>query len=254
MDWNGISEIRFSGLTNFSKLFSDRNLRIVFGNTLIYSGIGTFVQVGLGLFLAILVRQVKKSNLIRVLLFTPTVISSVAMSQTFKNILGISPDGPINSLLGAIGLEHLRTAFLSSHTVTLPVIALVDSFRYCGLYMVVFYTAFASIDSSVVESALIDGANNLQKLLYVQIPMMRVVIFNCIVLALMGTLKGFEGSFIMTNGGPGFASELLATYMYKTTFTNMDYGYGSVLGLVIAFSCVIVFSLLNNFLGRKIEE
>lgn len=252
MNWNGIREITFAGLDNFAKLFSDRNLRTVLGNTVIYSGISTVCQIGFGLCLAILVRQVKKNqNLVRVLLFTPTVISGVAMSQTFKNILSISPDGPVNALLGAIGLEHLRTAFLAHGTITLPVLALVDSFRYCGLYMVVFYAAFASLDASVSESALIDGASNWQKLIYVQLPMMRKIIINSVVLVLIGTFKGFEGSYIMTNGGPGYASELMATYMYKTTFTSMDYGYGSVLGLIIALSCVVLFSLVNVLTRQK---
>lgn len=252
MNWNGITDMTFTGLGNYAKMFNDTTLRTVLINTLIYAAIATLLQVGVGMCLAILVQQVHKGqNLIRALLFMPVVISSMAMSQTFKKLLAISPDGVVNALLSLLGLSHLRTSFLADTDITLFVVAIVDSFRFWGLYMVVFYTALTAIDREVIEGSEIDGANKLQTLFYVKLPMIRGIIINCIVLVSIGTLKAFEGPYILTNGGPGYTSELMATYMYKTAFNNMDYGYGSALSILIVIVCLVIFGLINRLTRQK---
>lgn len=252
MDWNGITEMKFVGLKNYAKMFRDPNLITCLLNSLKYAAVGTVCQVGGGLVLAILVQQIKRGqNITRVVLFTPVVISGMAMSQTFKKLLSISPDGVVNAVLGAVGLADLRTPFLADMDLTLWVVAIAEAYRFWGLYMVVFHSAFTSIDSEVIEAASIDGAGYWKTLLYVRLPLIRPVIINCIVLAVVGTLKAFEGPFVLTNGGPGYASELMATYMYKTAFNNMEYGYGSALSLIIVVECIVIFGLINALTKQK---
>lgn len=251
-NWNGISEITFAGLDNYIKMFKDPNLGQVLLNTLLYSLTATVFQVGGGLLLAILVTKVKKgNNILRVLLFTPVVISSMAMAQTFKKILSINPDGVVNALLGAIGLPQLKMAFLADMNITLFVLAIIESLRFAGLYMVVFYTAFISIDKEVLEAASIDGASGTQTMLRVQIPIIRAVIINCLVLAVVGTLKAFDGPYIMTNGGPGYATELMSIFMYKRAFNMMDYGYGSALAVLMTVLCIVAYRLLDRLTREK---
>ena len=134
---------------------------------------------------------------------------------------------------------------------TLWVVAIAEAYRFWGLYMVVFHSAFTSIDSEVIEASSIDGAGYWKTLLYVRLPLIRPVIINCIVLAVIGTLKALGGPFVLTNGGPGYASELMATYMYKTAFNNMEYGYGSALSLIIVVECIAIFGLINALTKRK---
>ena len=252
MEWNGITSMNFTGLKNYAKMFRDPNLLTCLLNSLKYSAVGTVFQVGGGLVLAILVQQIRKGqNLARVVLFTPVVISGMAMSQTFKKILAISPDGVVNAFLGAVGLSQLKTAFLADMNLTLWVVAIAESYRFWGLYMVVFHSAFASIDNEIIEAASIDGANYWKTLVHVRLPLIRGVIINCVVLAVIGTLKAFEGPFILTNGGPGYASELMATYMYKTAFNNMEYGYGSALSLIIVVECILIFGIISTLTRQK---
>jgi raffinose/stachyose/melibiose transport system permease protein len=247
MNWNGISKMKFAGFGNYAKMFKDPNLLTVIFNSLRYTFIGTICQVGGGMVLAILVQQMTKGrNLFRVIFFTPVVISSMAMSQTFKKFLSISPDGVINAALGAIGLAELKTAFLADMNLTLWIVAIVESYRFCGLYLVIFYAAFTGIDHEIIEAATIDGAKGWQIYAYIRFPMIRGIITSCITLAVTGTLKAFDGPFILTNGGPGYASELIALYMYKTAFNSMDYGYGSVLGLLVVLLCLASFSLIEK--------
>ena len=252
MDWNGITAMKFAGISNFKKLFSDRDLLTCFTNNLKYSAVATLFQVGGGLILAMLLQQIKKGqNLLRVLLFTPTVISGMAMSQTFKKLLAISPDGAINALLGTLGLSQLKTAFLSDMNITLYVVAIVESIRFCGLYMVVFHAAFTAIGKNVLESAAIDGAGSWQTMFHIQLPMIRGTIINCVMLAIIGTLKAFEGPFVLTNGGPGWATELMSTYIYKTAFNSSNYGYASVLSLFLVVECVLAYGVVNRLTRRK---
>lgn len=252
MDWNGITEMKYAGFRNFKKLFSDRDLITCFTNNLKYSAVATVFQVGGGLILAVLLQCVKKGqNLLRVLLFTPTVISGMAMSQTFKKLLAISPDGVVNALLGAIGLSNLKTAFLADMDITLYVVAIVESIRFCGLYMVVFHAAFSSIGRDVIEAAAIDGSTNWKTMIHIQLPMIKGTIINCVMLAIIGTLKAFEGPFVLTNGGPAWATELMSTYIYKTAFNSSNYGYASVLSLFLVVECIIAYGIINRLTRQK---
>lgn len=253
VDWNGIGEMKFTGLNNYLKMFKDSNLLTCVTNTLKYSLVGTICQVGGGLFLAILVQTVQKGrNLIRVLLFSPVVISGMAMAQTFKKLLAINPDGVVNAFLSGLGLP--KVAFLANVDITLYVVALCEAFRFCGLYMVVFYAAFTSIDKEILEASSIDGAGFWKQLFFIRLPLIRGIMVNSIVLALVGTLKAFEGPFVLTNGGPGYTSELLATYMYKTAFNKMDYGYGSALSILLVLLCITVYLVINIITKRKEES
>ncbi|MDR1549367.1 MAG: sugar ABC transporter permease [Hungatella sp.] len=251
-NWNGISEITFVGFDNYVKMFKDPNLGMVLLNTLLYSATATIFQVGGGLFLAVLVSRVKKgSSLLRVLLFTPVVISSMAMAQTFKKLLSINPDGVVNALLEAIGLSQFKMAFLADMHITLFVLAIIESLRFAGLYMVVFYTALVAIDKEVLEASSIDGASGIQSLFRIQFPMISGIIINCLVLAVVGTLKAFDGPYIMTNGGPGYSTELLSIYMYKRAFNMMDYGYSSALAVLMVIICIAAYRLLDRMTREK---
>lgn len=251
-NWNGISEITFAGLANYVKMLKDPNLGEVLRNTFLYSFTATIFQVGGGMFLAVLVTQIKKGgNLLRVLFFTPVVISSMAMAQTFKKLLSINPDGVVNALLKALGLAQFRMPFLADIHITLYVLAIIESLRFAGLYMVVFYTALVSIDKEVVEAAAIDGASGRQTLFHIKFPLIRGVIINCVVLAIVGTLKAFDGPYIMTNGGPGYSTELLSIYMYKRAFNMMDYGYSSALAVLMAIICVLAYRILDRWSREK---
>jgi raffinose/stachyose/melibiose transport system permease protein len=252
MSWTGISKMRFIGFDNFTRMFNDNILFTVLIHSLKFTAASTVLQIGGGLILAILVLQLKHGqNFTRVLLFTPVVISSMAMSQTFRQLLSISPDGVVNAVLGFIGLAQLKTAFLADMKLTLWVVAAVDSYKFCGLYLVIFYAAFIAIDNEIIEAATIDGAKGWQLYVYIRLPMIRGIIVSSVVLVVTGTLKAFEGPFILTNGGPGYASELIALYMYKKAFSSMEFGYGSALSLLVVFLCIASFTVINKLTKQK---
>jgi raffinose/stachyose/melibiose transport system permease protein len=135
--------------------------------------------------------------------------------------------------------------------VTLFVVALVEAYKYSGLYLVIFYAAFRAIDSNIVEAAVIDGANSWQMYFFIKLPIISPVIVSSIILVINGTLKSFDIPFILTNGGPGYTSELMASYMYKAAFSTMDYGYGSALSILIVIVCAVVVGLVSYLAKPK---
>ena len=114
--------------------------------------------------------------------------------------------------------------------------------------------ALIGVPDELGEAALIDGASTWQEYLYVRIPYIKpVIIANCL-LVLNGSLRSFEFSYLLTHGGPGNASELMTTYMYKQAFSSMKYGYGSSVAIMIVIICMVVGMLFRKFTGGGDDE
>lgn len=246
--WNGITQMRFIGLDNYrTMLLEDKTLWMTFRNNLVYVGVNVVMQVGLGMLVALLLNQINVfRNLFKTLYFTPAIISSVAICQVFSKALSIEPMGIVNALFHGMGLEHMVRAWLSDKNWALVIVSFVEGYRYIGLYMVILYSALISLPGDVIEAARIDGANPVQMFLKIKFPLIRGVFGVAVIMVVNGTMKGFDVPYILTNGGPGKLSELVATYMYKTAFLSSKFGYGSAVAVFIAIECLVMVLLLKR--------
>lgn len=138
-------------------------------------------------------------------------------------------------------------AWLAEVNTALAAVSIPEGWRFTGMYMVIFYAALVSLDPSVYEAAKVDGASELQILFKIKMPLIRDIILLTLTMCLTGALRGFDIPFLLTSGGPGNASELMSTYMYKKAFSSNQYGYGSALAVFI-----IVESILAVYLIRKV--
>jgi raffinose/stachyose/melibiose transport system permease protein len=239
--WNGLGKQVFVGFGNYLQMLRDKVFVEAFFNTLFFSVVGSVVQLLAGMAMAVSLLAIRKfRNLIRVAYFVPAVVSSVAIAQIFGQVLAVQPEGLVNALLGAVGLGQYKAAFLSEPRLTLLIVTLVDAYKFCAIYMAIYYSALISIDSEMLDASLVDGANWLQQLLLVRIPAIRATIAVTIVLVVSGTLKGFDVSFVLTGGGPGASSELVSTYLYKSLFNASNFGYGSAIAVFLAIECLLV--------------
>ena len=222
-DWSGVGEKVFVGLKNYIELLTqDEVFRATVWHTLIYTVINVAIQVFGGLLFAILLSRIKKG---RVALQTLYYIPSLKFME-----------------------------WISNPQISLYVTAFVEAYKYLGLYMVIFYAALIGVPDELGEAALIDGASTWQEYLYVRIPYIKpVIIANCL-LVLNGSLRSFEFSYLLTHGGPGNASELMTTYMYKQAFSSMKYGYGSSVAIMIVIICMVVGMLFRKFTGGGDDE
>lgn len=251
-NYSGIGEMKFIGLSNYQKMFSNSAFRKAIGNNIWLMLGGTTIQMVVGLGLAIILSNIRKfANTLRVVYFVPCIISSAAICQIFAKLFSITPEGVIPAIMKLLGMTPI--AFLSSSKWALAIVIILDSYKFVGMHMIIFYTALMDIDGAVVEAAIIDGCGWWKMHTQVKIPMIMNIIIAELVILVNGTLKAFDVSYILTGGGPGTATELVSTYMYKTAFTMTKFGLGSSMAVFLAVESLIAVGIVR-FVGNKLQE
>lgn len=199
------------------------------------------LQVLGGLLIAIFLSRIVHFRAgLQTLYYIPVIISTVAICQIFSKLLSVTPPGVVNSFLGAIRPEWLNLEWISNPHISLAVAAFVEGYKYCGLYMVIFYAALIGVPKELSEAATIDGASVFRQYWNINLPYIKPVIISNLILVLNGSMRSFDISYLLTKGGPGNTSELMATYMYKQAFTSMKFGYGCAVSVAIIILCLLV--------------
>lgn len=247
MKWNGIGEKTFVGFDNYILMFKDKVFYTAFTNNLIYLVIVVVIQLSIGLLFAVLLTYLKKRvTLVKTLYYVPGIVTTVAVAQMFRSIYSTQPVGLLNQFLDTIGLHGLATSWLTNLSTVLTSVSAPEGWRFIGMYMVIFYAALISLDPEVYEAAKIDGASELQILFKIKIPLIKDILLLTLTMCLTGALRGFDIPFLLTGGGPGNASELMSTYMYKQAFSNNNFGYGSALAVFIIIESILVVALIRG--------
>ena len=216
VSWQGIGPQNYVGFSNYLRLFRDPVMWESFFNNLIYVVIVVAMQLLIGLLFAVLLTYMQKNvTIVKTLYYIPCIITTVAVGQMFRSMYATQPEGLFNIMLSAIGLGDLVRSWLADVDTVLVAVSLPEGWRFTGMYMVIYYAALISIDSEVSEAAIIDGASKWTTLWKIKIPMIKPVIILTLTMCITGALRGFDIPYLLTNGGPGNASELMSTYMYK---------------------------------------
>lgn len=247
-NWDGFATSTFIGFDNYKAMFKDLQVRQAIKNTFFMMFLACAVQVGLGLLLAIIVDHVSKgAKFFKTVYFFPIVISATAIGVMFKLFYAYD-GGPLNNLLLRFGKEPVNwlSYEMALGSVSVPII-----WQYVGFYFVILLTAINGIPQSLYESAYLDGITGITKTIYITIPLIWDMIKVCLVLAITGSLKVFDMVFVITRGGPMSATELLGTYMYKRTFFDNRFGYGSTIAVFIVFLGIVVSSVVNRVLRSE---
>ncbi|WP_324668887.1 carbohydrate ABC transporter permease [Geochorda subterranea] len=255
-EWNGIFEMEFVGLQNYVRLFTrDTVFWQSLFNSAVFVAINLFIQLVIGLLLASLLTYVSRvRETIKTLYFVPSVITTVAIAYMFQKLYSYEPLGLINLLLTKLGLEHLATPWLSNLKTALVAVSVPEGWRFMGFYMIILYAALIAVPKEMEEAARIDGGTEWNVFRYVRFPTIRPVFVTTMIMATTYTLRGFDIPYLLTNGGPGHATELVTTYMYKTAFTNLDFGYASTIAVFIVMECVLAVALILRFRRAEGEE
>ena len=256
MEWGGIGDKVFVGLDNYVKMFHDPVFYTAFINNLIYLLIVVGMQLSIGLFFAILLTYMTKYvTLVKTLYYVPCIITTVAITQLFRSMYSVEPMELLNQFLEAVGLGGMVTSWLADVGTVLAAVSIPEGWRFTGMYMVIFYAALVSLDPSVYEAAKVDGASEMQILFKIKLPLIKDIILLTLTMCLTGALRGFDIPFLLTSGGPGNASELMSTYMYKKAFSSNQYGYGSALAVfIIIESILVVYTLRKLFTSKEEKE
>ncbi len=251
-DYSGIGAMKFSGINNYLKIFKNSSFRIAIRNNIWLMLGGTCIQMIVGLGLAIILSNIRRfASTLRVVYFVPCIISSMAICQIFAKMFSITPEGVIPGIMKLFGMTPI--AFLSDVKWALAIVIILDSYKFIGMHMIIFYTALMDIDESVVDAAIIDGCGLWKMYTKVKIPMIINIIVAELVILVNGTLKAFDVSYILTGGGPGTATELVATYMYKTAFTMTKYGQASAMAVFLAVESLLAVGIVR-LVGNKLQQ
>lgn len=240
----------FIGLENFQRLFTDAIITKSLVNTLILLVGCLIVEVGFALVLAVLVDSVTKGfRFFRMVFFFPVVISGAAIGLMFYLVFQYDY-GMLNNILVAFGAEKIVwiTEKSAMFLVLIPVL-----WQYVGFYFVIFLTAIASVPTDIYESAMLDGITGFKKTIYITIPMIKNVIATSLGLVVAGSLKVFDIVYVMTNGGPLDASQLLSTYQYQQAFVYYNQGYASSISVFIIILGLIIYMITTKLAQSKDE-
>ncbi|MFE9650718.1 carbohydrate ABC transporter permease [Streptomyces sp. NPDC006365] len=238
-DWDGLDpSFSFVGLDNFSAMLDDPDAKAAIWHTLLIAVAITVIQNALGLLLALGVNTaIKSRNLLRVFLFAPAVITPIVTAYLWRNLLG--PDGAVNSLMGAIGLDGLRQDWLGSPRLALWSVIGVIVWQYAGYSMVIFLAGLQSVPKEIHEAAAIDGAGAVRRFWSVTRPLLAPAFTINLMLSIIGGLKLFDQVYALTGGGPGHATDTISTLIYKDAFTLGEFGYSIALAVVLTIIVAI---------------
>lgn len=226
------------GLANYRDVLSDPVFWQAAQNTLVYGIVGITIPVVFGLVIAAMLNvDVRGSTTMRSIIFTPQIVPIVVAGILFVWIF--HNNGILNSVLLTTGLVEDRIRWLSSPLLALPVVLTMVIWKRTGYYMVIVLAGLQSIPDEVYEAAKVQGKSRWQTFRYITVPMARSAVVIVIVLGIINAVKAFAEVFVMTEGGPGHATEILGTYFYKETFAFFNYGNGAAIGF-IQFAVVLV--------------
>ena len=241
----------FIGFDNFVAFFQSSYLRIGLRNSLIYAVLTSGLKIIFGFLLAVfLCSGIKTQNYLRVVIFFPAVISTVAVGVIFKSLMNPTW-GPINQALGAIGING--PSWLGDPHLALFSVIFVDVWKGVGVAMVIYIAGLMSIPNQYYEVCEIDGGGSLQKFFHITLPLVRPAMNVVIILSFAGGLKTFDMIWAMTGGGPGFASDVLASVIYKQ-YTSGFFGLATA-GNVVLFILIsiLVFPLYKFLIRGEVE-
>lgn len=246
-----LKDFTFVGLENFKTFFAERSLSIGVRNTIIYAFLTCGLKVIFAFFIAVfLTSAIKTKDFLRSVVFFPNLVSTIAVGITFKALMHPTK-GLINTILGYIGISGPN--WLGDTKMALFSVIGVDVWKGVGVATVIYIAGIQSIDKTFYEAASIDGATKWQALKSVTIPLVRPAMNSVIILAFIGGMRSFDLIWSMTGGGPGFATDVVASVVYKQYAAGF-YGL-STAGNVIMFIMIaaIAFPLQKYLLSKEVD-
>ncbi len=251
--WNfmeGWGAIKFTGLTNYIRLFSDDWFLSSYKNNIIFTVVTVPALIVLGLVIATIINKyIWGGGVVRTLIFIPYIASVVAVCAVWMVLLQPSY-GPINQFLRALGIEN-PPGWLADFKWSLPSIMIIYIWQQVGYYSIVFLAGLKGISEDVYEAARVDGASSIRQFFALTVPLISPTTFFLTIMGIIGSFKVFDQISVLTQGGPGSSSSVMAYYVYRTAFDYFDMGYANTLAwalfVLVFLVTVIQWKLQDKF-------
>jgi multiple sugar transport system permease protein len=247
--WDIISEMKFTGFTNYRRLFADRLFWKALVNTLYFLSIHIPLELVVSLFLAeILNQKLKFQGLFRALFFLPVIVSGVAVTILWQQLYGYNA-GLLNKFLMYIGLG--KVGWLIDTKMAMPSIAIMATWKNVGLYIILFLVGLQTVPKQYYEAAELEGASHWQKFFKITLPLINPTIIMVVILSTIGGFSLFIEPYIMTGGGPLNSTLSALLYIYKQGFFYYHMGYASALGIFFAILIMAVVIIQRKYIEKR---
>lgn len=255
-DWNNFSkEINFVGFANYKAVFQGNSEYLKYiGNTILFTVVTTIMKTLFGLALALLLTQnfIRFKNFHRMIIFSPQVMSYLVAGLVFRSMLHPTT-GFLNNFLRSLGLNGLAKNWLTDLSMVFPTVMTVDTWKGMGYIMVVVIAGLLSVSPEYYEAASMDGASFFQKFWSITLPLLKPVLVNITVLNVTYGLRVFDMIYSLTNGGPGNATGVINTAVYKE-FSKGNLAMGTTLSSVLFFVVLaLLYFIIKSMEHKEVE-
>jgi len=250
MDWKVIGDAEFVGLKHWKYLFSDTLAWKAIWNTVKFSIYYIIPTMALGLILALIINSgVRGAKFFKGVFFLPVVTSFVIIAGIWGWLFRGSEEGMINYIIGFVGIEP--QLFLSDSSQALAVLAGLSVFKVAGSTMIYYFAGLQSIDRQLYEAARIDGASPFKIFWNVTFPLLKPIHFYVAITTTIGSFQIFDSAYLLTGGGPNYATTTIVYYLYSQGFTSLNLSYAAVLSYVLFFIILIISLVQRRYLGKE---
>lgn len=255
LDWSGLtSNAVFVGLENYKELLSDELFWNAFFNSFKYTVMIVPLELAVSLFLAYMLNdeKMKGRSAYRTMYFIPVVTTASVVGIIMIFILGVQ--GPVNHVLMSLHLISAPINFLGNAKYAMPTLVLISLWKDCGTYMIYWLAGLQGVSKDVYEAATVDGANRRQTFFHIVLPLIAPVGGIIAILCAINSLKVFDIVKTMTEGGPFYATDVIATYVYRSAFSSEigmpRLGYASAAALLFGAVVIVAGTVMNAVKSR----
>ena len=253
--WNfmeGIEGIKFNGLANYIRLFSDEWFLNSYKNNIIFTAVTVPVLIALGLVMATIINKyIYGGGVVRTMIFIPYIASVVAVCTVWMVLLQPSY-GPVNEFFRSIGIAN-PPGWLADFKWSLPSIMIIYVWQQVGYYSIVFLAGLKGLPEDVYEAAKVDGASSIRQFFSLTVPLTSPTTFFLTIMGIIGSFKVFDQISVLTQGGPGSSSSVMAYYVYRTAFDYFEMGYANTLAWAL-FVLVFIVTLVQWKMQAKFSN
>ena len=247
-DYDGFKTMNFVGLQNYAAMFKDSYFLVSFKNNIVYTLFTVPGTMILSLLLAVAVNKgIKGSSVFKTVFFFPYITSMVAVGIIWTLLFNPTV-GPINNFLKSIGIANPPGWLLSTKS-ALPAVMIVTVWKWSGYYMIIFLAGLQGIPKQLYEASEVDGASGLTKFFHITLPLLSPTTFLILILLIINSFQVFDLINIMTEGGPGRATNVLVYRIYQEGFKYMHFGYASAEAYFL-FAIILIITGIQ-FWGQK---
>jgi ABC-type sugar transport system permease subunit len=243
--WSPLKPATFAGWDNYAEMLQDDDVFwTALWNTVIFLG-SQPIAIALAMGIALLVNSdLKGASVYRTIVFLSYPLMTVAVAIIW-HLMYNEHGGLINYVLRQLGIIHQPIAFLDSFAWALPSTIVANTWQVLGFFMIVLLSGLQNIPPHLYEAARVDGAPAWARFFRITLPMLRPALFLCIVIGILNSFSAFDLVYVMTNGGPGHATELMITYIYKEAFGETRFDYAAAL-TVAQFAMLMVLTWIAH--------